>query len=267
MGKYSDIIISVYRNCKNEVDESTDNIEFSSQDIKIAIRNSKYDHVRVSDLVYYYNYRSELPASIKKDGFVSIKQHKKSGNESIYKFTKDSKSIKLNNISDLKTVSVPSEKFDKKKVKYWSEDEQSILARIRDAKILEYILENKIIHLQSHYKTEDELSRIEVDDLYIIDEESDGVLMLEAKNESDTLNLDQIRKNTKVLYNSNCLPDLVQPIGVQIVPPGVVYVGLFSKQSNEPIEICLEEVYRIKFEDILPESYFDTDQKGISNYL
>lgn len=172
----------------------------------------------VPDIPYAYRSRRQLPDGIAQHGFSAvIIDDSKQGEAPNYLFTKIEQLIRIPEQVD-QTRRTSSAALPEAVRKYIGKDEQGALTQVRYAGILDDFTGLRTSHLQSHLRMRVGGREAELDDLYIgVDTDgSHHALAVEAKGAGETLNKNQLIRNTRGIAEDSHYPDSVRTLALKL---------------------------------------------------
>jgi hypothetical protein len=256
-GKYRRIIEWVFEKRVAELEEDIEgsaldeDIPFHRDDIEEAMEELDISVGNVPDIPYAYRSRRPLPDSIAEHGYSAvIIDDTRAGEDPTYMFTKREQLISVPDVVDethQTSVSVLPEAVRP----YIAEDEQGVLTQVRYAKLLDDFTGLETYHLTSHLRFRVRGREAELDDLYVgVDEEGDHhALAVEAKGEGETLNRNQLIRNTRGIEHKDRYPDSVQTLAVKL-HEGEIYLfefDVFEQDGEDRVET--ERVWKYEFNE------------------
>ncbi len=180
--EYDQVIIRVFDKLRKTFKDA-DRMPFSKSDVVRALRELDLDINNVPDITYTYRTgRSPLPQAITVHGNWAID----GAGKGKYYFVRLVRSPYVDIPKDVESIRV-LDSTPQIILKYQSNDEQAVLARLRYNRLVDTFTSLTTYHLQGHFRTTvSGVGQIEIDDLYIgIDTDGHGfVLPVEAKSES-----------------------------------------------------------------------------------
>jgi len=193
--------------------EGAQQVSFTLDDIREAIREVGYKERNVPDLRYQYvSGRAPLPRNIEKLGPWMIEGRGKGR----YAFVRISKPTAVAVPDDLMVIPVP-DATPEIVLAYAGSDEQGILAKILYNRLIDCFLGLTCYHLQNHLRTTIQgCGQVEIDDLYVgLDKRGKQyVIPVEAKGKKDSLSRTQIAQ--AISFAKTRYPELiVRPVGIQ----------------------------------------------------
>lgn len=228
MGKYADLMIETF---KTKIENGADTegpIRFTSNDLRTAVGNMDTDFARLSDAVYYYNFRHELPEELQEHGYKHVVSIGGEGQDGVYVFTKIPQQI--DNTGEFhESILIEKDSLPDALAEYVSGDEQGSLTQVRELNLMDDILGMDCYHLQSHLRTEIDNQKMEIDEVYIgVDGDDHYAVIVEAKGQDEELNRSQLIRNTIGLRDSPDYPDTVITAGLKVDEEGIFYISKFE---------------------------------------
>lgn len=252
MGKYEDTIIQVFENKLNEGFETDEEIPFDRDDIETAMNELDLTVKNVPDIPYAYRSRRSLPDTIKQHGYNAIiLDDSIEGAEATYLFTKREQLIHIPDDYDEKKQTSLNELPEPVR-EYIGEDEQGVLTQVRYARLLDEFTGFDTYHLQSHMRFRVNNREAELDDLYIgVDNEgNDHAIAVEAKGTGETLNKNQLIRNTRGIEQKSEYPNLVETLAVKLDEDGYFYLFEFNiSESDGKDQVEIERVWQYEFSE------------------
>ncbi len=228
MGKYADLMIETFETKLNNGATTDGPIRFTSDDLRNAVGNLDHDFTRLSDAVYYYNFRHELPDELQEYGYKHVVSIGGEGQDGVYVFTKIPQQIDNTDDHD-ESLLIEKDALPDALAEYVSGDEQGSLTQVRQLDLMEDILGLECYHLQSHLRTEIANQKMEIDEVYIgVDGNEHHAVIVEAKGQDEELNRSQLIRNTIGLRNSPDYPNSVITTGLKVDEEGIFYISRFS---------------------------------------
>jgi hypothetical protein len=252
MGKYEDVIRQVFETKADEYG-TDEEIPFTRDDIEDALDELGITVKNVPDIPYAYRSRRALPDDIDQYGFNAIiLDDTDTGAEATYAFTKREQLIPVPEVVD-ETHRTSLSALPDPVRKYIGQGEQGVLTQVRYAGLLDEFTGFDTYHLQSHLRMRVNSREAELDDLYVgvDDEERDYALAVEAKGPNETLNKNQLIRNTRGIEHKSKYPGRVQTLAVKVDEEGDFYLFEFEiNGGNEGRdEVETERVWKYVFED------------------
>mgnify|MGYP006926861130 CR=1 FL=1 len=250
MSKYDRVIREVFDQTFDE-DQHDETVPFSRTDIETAMSELDVEIGNVPDIAYAYRSRRELPDSIQRRGFEAIIiDDTASGEDPQYLFTQEEQLIPVPETVD-RDLEAELESLPLPVREYAGDDEQGVLTRVRYAGLLDQFTGLDTYHLQSHLRMRVRGREAELDDLYVgvDDDGTHHALAVEAKGKDETLNQNQLVRNTRGVREDDELPDSVRTLGVVLDDDGEFLLFEFSIQGDGPGEETaeMERVWRYRF--------------------
>ncbi len=123
---------------------------------------------------------------------------------------------------------------------YIADDEQGVLTQTRYAGLLDDFTGLECYHLTSHLRFRVRGREAELDDLSVgVDDAGDHyALAVEAKGEGETLNRNQLIRNTRGIENKERYPDAVRTLAVKL-HEGDIYLfefDVFESDGDDRVE-------------------------------
>ena len=252
MGKYEDVIRQVFQTQAEEYG-TDEEIPFTRDDIEGALDELGITVKNVPDIPYAYRSRRALPDDIAQYGFNAIiLDDTETGAEATYAFTKREQLIPVPEVVD-ETHRTSLSALPDPVQKYIGRGEQGVLTQVRYAGLLDDFTGFDCYHLQSHLRMRVNSREAELDDLYVgVDGEgSDYALAVEAKGPSETLNKNQLIRNTRGIEHKAEYPDRVHTLAVKVDDDGDFYVFEFKVSEGDEgrDEVETRRVWKYIFED------------------
>ena len=254
-GKYQQVIERVFDEKTNEFG-TEDDIPFHRDDIETAMDELGISVGNVPDIPYAYRSRRPLPEAIAQHGYSAvIIDDTRSGEDPTYLFTKRDQLVPVPEIVD-ETRTTSTNSLPKPVRPYIGKDEQGVLTQVRYAGLLDDFTGLDTYHLQSHLRMRVYGREAELDDLYIgVEEGSEDAemvhyaLAVEAKGDGETLNRNQLIRNTRGIENKRAYPDSVRTLAVKL-HEGDIHLfefDVFERDGEDRVET--ERVWKYEFED------------------
>jgi hypothetical protein len=256
-GKYRRIIEWVFEKRVEELEKEVEgsalneDIPFHRDDIEEAMKVLDISVGNVPDIPYAYRSRRPLPEKLSQHGYSAIIiDDTREGEDPTYMFTKRNQLISVPEVVDethRTSVSVLPEAVRP----YIGEDEQGVLTQVRYAGLLDKFTELETYHLTSHLRFRVRGREAELDDLYV-GEDEDGdhhALAVEAKGEGETLNRNQLIRNTRGIENKSQYPDSVRTIAVKL-HEGDIYLFEFNVHEQDGEDrVEMDRVWKYEFNE------------------
>ena len=249
MAKYEPIIKWVFETqakeygTEEEIPFSRSHIEDAMEDLDISVGN-------VPDIPYAYRSRRPLPDEIAEYGYTAvIIDDTREGEDPTYMFTKMEQLIPIPEVVD-QTHQTSTSVLPEAVRKYIGKNEQGVLTQVRYAGLLDDFTGLDTYHLQSHLRMRVKGREAELDDLYVgVDDDGDHhALVVEAKGVGETLNRNQLIRNTRGIKEKSRYPDSVQTLAVKL-DDGFFYLfefeGIEDDASNDSVE--MDKVWKYEF--------------------
>lgn len=256
-GKYRRIIEWVFEKRVAELDETIEgsaldeDIPFHRDDIEEAMEVLDINVGNVPDIPYAYRSRRPLPEKLSRHGYSAvIIDDTREGEDPTYMFTKRDQLISVPEIVDetrRTSVSVLPEPIRP----YIGEDEQGVLTQVRYAGLLDDFTGLETYHLTSHLRFRVRGREAELDDLYVGEDASGDhhALAVEAKGESETLNRNQLIRNTRGIENKRSYPNSVRTLAVKL-HEGDVYLFEFDVHERDGQDrVDTKRVWKYEFDE------------------
>ena len=242
------IFFSRYRKGASEVIFKRDDIIEASKKLKIKVPKN------VSDVLYSFRFRSNLPQSIRNVA--------PPGLEWIIRFTGRAQY----SFAAVHTASIlPSREMAETKVPdatpgviamYNLSDEQALLAKLRYNRLIDVFTGVTCYSLQNHLRTAVRgVGQVETDELYVgVDKRgAHYVFPVQAKGGSDRLSVVQVEQDLAVCETK--FPNLIcRPIGAQFMRKDLIALFEFEVQKGE-VRVTSEKHYRL----VEPDQMSDAD--------
>lgn len=266
MGKYEDTLVRVFENKLDQGYETDEDIPFDRGDLQVAMDELGITVRNVPDIPYAYRSRRPLPDGIQRHGYNAvILDDSIEGAAATYLFTKREQLIHIpDEVDEEHRTSL--EELPRAVRDYIGKDEQGVLTQVRYTGLLDDFTGLDAYHLQSHMRFRVNNREAELDDLYIAvdDAEQHHALAVEAKGVGETLNKNQLIRNTRGIEQKRAYPDSVETLAVKLDDDGYFYLfefTVFEEDGEDRVE--MERVWRYAFEDEDPEGQsFEWDQAG-----
>jgi hypothetical protein len=253
MSKYAKIIERVFSEKTEEYDVD-EPIPFRRADLERAIDELGISVGNVPDIPYAYRSRRQLPESISDHGYTAVViDDSREGEDPTYLFTRRQQLVSI-------PENVDREKKTSKSVlpdpvrRYIGDDEQGALTQVRYAGLLDEFTGLDTYHLQSHLRMRVSGREAELDDLYIgvAEDDSHHALAVEAKGVDETLNKNQLARNTRGIEDKSEYPDSVRTLGVKLDDDGRFFLFEFHVSGHDTTdsEVDVKRVWKYSFEDI-----------------
>lgn len=252
MGKYEDTIRQVFET-KAEEEGTDEEVRFTRDDIEDALDELGITVKNVPDVPYAYRSRRSLPDDIAEHGFNAIiLDDEREGAHATYAFTRREQLIPIPEVVD-ETHRTSLSALPDPVQKYIGRGEQGVLTQVRYAGLLDDFTGLDTYHLQSHLRMRVNSREAELDDLYVgvNDEGNNYALAVEAKGPNETLNKNQLIRNTRGIEHKSKYPDRVQTLAVKVDEEGDFYLFEFgiSDIDEGRDEVETKRVWKYIFED------------------
>lgn len=251
LGKYAQHVVAIYRR-KLENGYSPDDFEipFDRDDLDWAEEEYGFDRIKnPADLPYNLRGRASLPDELASHGYDSVIQDVESERqEAAYLITKQEQIIDLPHVKDSTTVD-PSD-IPKLVQSFMSFDEQGVLTFVRYLGLIKnFVGFDTCYHLQSHLRTSGPAGQIEVDGLYIGQDNSEvKIVLVEGKGEDEEFVRNQLFKNAYTLRSKEGFPDQIVVLGVQPYRDDMFYIVEFSvPESRAAGTVEVADIERYSF--------------------
>lgn len=247
--KYAKVIEHVFEQKAGKFG-TNDEIPFHRDDLEAAMEELDISVANVPDIPYAYRSRRELPDSLQEHGYTAvILDDSREGEDPTYMFTKEEQLIKVPETAD-KAVQTSLDNLPDAVQPYISKDEQGVLTQVRYADLIDEFTGLDCYHLVSHLRMRVSGREAELDDLYIgVDEDGNNHgLAVEAKGEGETLNKNQLIRNTRGIRQKNQYPDSVRTLAVKLHENGSFYLFEFDlNEDGDSNEVRTDRVHRYTF--------------------
>lgn len=252
MGKYEDTIVQVFENKLDDGYNTEEEIPFDREDLQRAMDELDINVRNVPDIPYAYRSRRSLPDQIEQYGYNAIiLDDTIEGADATYLFTKREQLIHIPNTVDGRHQTSVADLPEPVR-NYIGKDEQGVLTQVRYTGLLDDFTGLNAYHLQSHMRMRVNNREAELDDLYVgVDEEGNHhALAVEAKGVGETLNKNQLIRNTRGIEQKSQYPDSVQTLAVKLDDDGYFYLFEFSVfEEDDQDEVEMERVWQYVFEE------------------
>ena len=251
MGKYEDTIIQVFNNKLDDGYNTEEEIPFDRTDLQKAMDELDITVRNVPDIPYAYRSRRQLPDSLKEHGYNAIILDDQGSADAVYLFTKTEQLIEVPDEFD-QTYVTTAEDLPEPVQAYIGKDEQGVLTQVRYTGLLDDFTGMDTYHLQSHLRMRVRNREAELDDFYVgVDEEDEHhALAVEAKGVGETLNKNQLIRNTRGIEQNSKFPNSVRTIAVKIDDNDFFYLFEFDVyEEDDEDKIEMERAWRYKFEE------------------
>lgn len=252
MGKYQDTIVRVFNNKLEEGFDTDEEIPFDRTDLQRAMNELDITVRNVPDIPYAYRSRRRLPDSIERHGYNAvILDDSQDGADAVYAFTKREQLVHVPEKAD-ETFTTTAEDLPDPVRDYIGKDEQGVLTQVRYVGLLEDFTGLDAYHLQSHMRMRVSNREAELDDLYIgVDEDGNHhAIAVEAKGVDETLNKNQLIRNTRGIEQKPEYPDSVETLAVKLDDDGYFYLFEFDVfEDNGDDRVEMERVWQYEFKE------------------
>ena len=251
MGKYEDVICRVFESKAKEFGTDED-IPFTRDDLEDALEELGITVKNVPDIPYAYRSRRSLPDSIAQYGYNAIiLDDTIVGADATYLFTMREQLIPVpKEVDETHTTSVSG--LPGPVHSYIGKDEQGALTQVRYTDLLDDFTGYDCYHLQSHLRMRVNSREAELDDLYVgVDEDGNHhALAIEAKGTGETLNKNQLIRNTRGIEQKSEYPDSVRTLAVKLDDEGDFYLFEFDLIEQDEVQhIEIDRVWKVYFEE------------------
>jgi len=252
MGKYEDTIVRVFENKLEDGYNTDEEVPFDRDDIEDALDQLGLTVKNVPDIPYAYRSRRSLPDSIEQHGYNAIiLDDTIEGADATYLFTKREQLIHVPDEYD-ETHRTSLGELPEPVREYIGKDEQGVLTQVRYAELLNDFTGLDTYHLQSHMRFRVNSREAELDDLYIgVDVDgNDHAVAVEAKGVGETLNKNQLIRNTRGIEQKAEYPDEVETLAVKLDEDGYFYLfefDVYEMGGEDRVE--MERVWQYEFEE------------------
>jgi len=250
MAKYEPIIKWVFETQAEEYG-TDEEIPFSRSHIEDAMEELDINVGNVPDIPYAYRSRRPLPDEIAEYGYTAvIVDDTREGADPTYMFTKTEQLIPIPEVVD-QTHQTSTSVLPEAVQKYIGQDEQGALTQVRYAGLLDDFTRLDTYHLQSHLRMRVKGREAELDDLYVGVDDDGGhhAIAVEAKGVGETLNKNQLIRNTRGIEEKSRYPDSVRALAVKLDDDGFFYFFEFEvfedDEGNDRVE--MDRVWKYEF--------------------
>lgn len=233
-GKYQQVIEHVFETKAEEYGTEED-LPFHRNDLEEAMEVLGISVGNVPDIPYAYRSRRPLPDTIGQYGYSAIIiDDTRTGEDPTYMFTKRDQLISVPEVVD-ETHQTSISGLPAPVRPYIGQDEQGMLTQVRYAGLLDDFTGLDCYHLGGHLRFRVRGREAELDDLYIgVNDEGDHhALAVEAKGVGETLNKNQLIRNTRGIEHKNTFPDSVQTLAVKLHDDGAFYLFEFKLYEED----------------------------------
>lgn len=228
-------------------EQGSSSVEFSRNDIR---NHAKFSAKNIGDVIYSYRYRKPMPKEIANCAPPGKGWIIKGTGDAKYKFVAVKNTAFLPN-PNIVPLNIPDLTPEEILNRNGPKDEQVILASIRANRLLDLFLGVRLIHLQSHHRTNvKDIGQIEIDDVYLgIDGLAKNIVVtVQAKRDRDIISPVQIAQDIAVCNEKNdgrtCRPTAVHYDS----QTGVLAVMEFQQSFDDEIILVNEKHYILKKE-------------------
>jgi hypothetical protein len=250
MGKYESVIQYVFERKAEEYGMDAE-IPFDRDDLETALNELDITVKNVPDIPYAYRSRRSLPEEIAEHGYNAVViDDTRTGADATYLFTKREQLIPVPDSVD-ETRTADLEGLPRPVRPYISRDEQGVLTQVRYAGLLDEFTELTCYHLQSHLRMRVNRREAELDDLYLgVDsDDTHHAIAIEAKGARETLNRNQLIRNTRGIEADETYPDSVRTLAVKLHDDGAFYLFEFEILGAEDRDtVETRRVWRYEFQ-------------------
>ena len=244
MGKYESVIVHLFQQ-KKEKYGTEQEIPFDRDDLDDALDELGITVKNVPDIPYAYRSRRSLPGEIAEHGYNAVVlDDTRAGADATYLLTKHEQLIPVPETVD-ETRSTDISTLPDPVKPYISRDEQGVLTQVRYAELLDEFTSLECYHLQSHLRMRVNKREAELDDLYVGvgDDGTHHAIAIEAKGARETLNRNQLIRNTRGIEQDDMYPENVRTLAVKLHDDGAFY--LFEFDVSEGPERDVVETTRV----------------------
>lgn len=250
MAKYEPIIKWVFET-QSQKYGTDEEIPFSRSHIEDAMEELDISVGNVPDIPYAYRSRRPLPEEISQYGYTAvIIDDTREGEDPTYMFTKTEQLIPIPEVVD-QTNQTSTSVLPEAVRKYIGKDEQGALTQVRYAGLLDDFTGLETYHLQSHLRMRVKGREAELDDLYVGVDDDGGhhALAVEAKGVGETLNKNQLIRNTRGIEEKSRYPDSVRTLAVKLDDNGYFYLFEFEvfEDKNGNYRVEMDRVWKYEF--------------------
>lgn len=243
MSKYESVVQRVFDTVSTEHGTEGD-IPFHRDDLEEAIDDLGLTIGNVPDIPYAYRGRRSLPDSITRHGYEAIiLDDTQPGEEPTYRFTTREQQIEIPDAEQIdarRTIS--GSDLPDPVQEHLGTGEQAILTQLRYLGLIGEFTGCDCYHLQSHLRMRVNGREAELDDLYIgVTDDAPVAIAVEAKGDGESLNRNQLLRNTVGVQQQDRYPDTVRTLAVT-VKDDAFYLFEFSIDSEES-ELTPERVW------------------------
>lgn len=250
MAKYEPVIKWVFEK-KAEEYGTEEEIPFRRSDLEDAMDDLDITIGNVPDVPYAYRSRRPLPNEIANHGYTAIIiDDSREGADPTYMFTKREQLIPVPEVVD-ETHKTSSSVLPDPVRAYIGQDEQGALTQVRYTGLLDDFTGLDCYHLQSHLRMRVRGREAELDDLYVgVDETGrHHALAVEAKGVGETLNRNQLTRNTRGIEHKSGYPDSVKTLAVKLDDNGHFYLFEFKVyEEDSQDKVTTDRVWKYEFE-------------------
>ncbi len=228
--EYDQVVIELFRRLQRLHRKGEKRLLFSKKDVERVVADLGLEIRNIPDIAYTYRTgRSALPAEVLKSGHWAID----GAGKGKYVFVRLNRSPYFDLPEDMEKVGI-LDATPQVLLKYQSNDEQALLARIRYNRLVDTFVGLTAYQLQGHFRTTVQgLGQVEIDDLYLgVGEDGNwAALPVEAKVGDERLGVVQVRALT--LFAKQRYPDLTaRPLGIKLLSDGTLLFVEFNEQTD-----------------------------------
>lgn len=250
MAKYEPIIRWVFETQADRYG-TDEEIPFSRRHLEEAMEALDISVGNVPDIPYAYRSRRPLPDDIANHGYTAvIIDDTREGEAPTYMFTKTEQLLPIPDDVD-QTHQTTTAVLPEAVRTYIGTDEQGALTQVRYAGLLDDFTGLDTYHLQSHLRMRVKGREAELDDLYIAVDDDGGhhALAVEAKGGGETLNKNQLIRNTRGIEDKRQYPDSVRTLAVKLDNNGQFYLFEFDVFEDETgtDRVATDRVWKYEF--------------------
>ncbi len=255
LSKYDRIMVYLFRSLTKHYTASDlpDELHFDQNDVRAAMGEAVADGVidkavaNVPDIKYTYDARREMPAEVEQLGPMTWLQTRKGA----YKLRRTRRPNIIRLPQDLSTIP-PIEAFVDNTPPFIAallgQDEQAVFTRVRNAGLIERVLDLKAYPIQGHHRTTVSYGQIEVDEVQAgLDPNGELVIApISGKGGQDKLSWSQALNLNTYAVEKVPAAGKIKSIGLWRDSEDTIWIVQFSSECEiDKIEIT--NVRRFKF--------------------
>jgi hypothetical protein len=255
LAKYDRIVIYLFRRLADGYTATSlpDELVFEQGDVRAAMRQAVSDGIidkevaNVPDIKYTYDARRELPPEVEQAGPMTWLQTRKGAYK--LKRTRRRNIIRLpEDLAEAPPIEFFADNTPPFIAALLGQDEQAVFTRVRNAGLIERVLELKTYPIQGHHRTTVTYGQIEVDEVQAaLDKDGELVIApISGKGGQDKLSWSQALNLNTYAVEKVRAAGKIKSIGLWRDPEDTIWIVQFSPETDiDQIEI--EKARRFKF--------------------